>query len=321
MNPKAIKLAALFLVLILAFVIVVAAYLIIPALSDPEPVFLQRKGELIAAHELKRETIGELTIVQLRLVSSSGLEVDLGIRRLSNSNAPQPLIILMGGLRTGKQAVYFSKRSPEVTFAALSYPLKGDPSAKGLDMMLQLPKLQQALLDSAPAVLLAMDYLQQQSYVDSKRVELVGGSLGAFLVSIPAALDQRFARVWLIHGAGDPRTVFEHLLKDDIENALLRSLAAKLLEYVSVSDYLRPERWVNRIENRPVIVVNARDDESLPPSCVASLHQALGEQAEIIWTEGYHVNPGRTEVVEGLIDLVLDRMQTTKPLSSDTSSN
>jgi dienelactone hydrolase len=173
--------------------------------------------------------------------------------------------------------------------------------------------VQTALLDSAPAVMLAMDYLAQQPYVDARRVELVGGSLGAFLVSVPGALDPRFRRVWLIHGAGDPRGVFAHLLEPYIGFGPLRELAAQLLALVTASQHLRPEKWVGRVAPRPIIVVNARGDESLPPASVAALHQALPAGSEIIWTEGPHVRPGRKTVVEGLVALVAERLRDEAP--------
>ena len=250
-RRRVFRLIAVVLGLLAVFVLVVMAFLIMPVIPDPTPGFAARKGKLIAAHELKRVTVGDTTIVELRLVSSSGLEVDIGVRVSGEMKSPQPLIVLLAGLRTGHRSVYLSKRSFDTAIAAISYPLQGDPNAKGLAMMMQLPKMQQALLDTTPAVLLAMDYLEQQPYVDPERVELVGGSLGAFFVSIPGALDERFARVWLIHGAGDPQAVFEHRLKRDIAFAPLRKPAAQFLALISASHHLRPEKWVGRIGTRP----------------------------------------------------------------------
>lgn len=308
-----LKLGIWLLGLLAVAVIGAMAVLIVPVIPDPTPGFAARKGELIAVHELGRVSVGETTIVESRLVSSTGLEVEIGVRVPREIRTPLPLVVLLGGLQTGHRAVHLAKRPYDIVFAAVSYPLQGDPGAKGLALMMQLPEMQQALLDTTPAVLLAMDYLGQQPYVDPERVELVGGSLGAFLVSVPGALDGRFRRVWLIHGAGDPRVVFEHQLQQEIAFVPLRKLTARFLALITGSHHLRPEKWVGRIAPRPIIVVNARDDEALPPSSVASLHQALGENAEVIWTEGIHVTPGRTEVVEELVDLLVERIRTAQP--------
>jgi dienelactone hydrolase len=245
--------------------------------------------------------------------------VDVGVRAAREMASPQPLVVLLAGLRTGHRAAYMTEAPRGIVIAALSYPFPGDPRARGLEYATWLPKVQRALLDSTPAVMLAMDYLAQQPFVDRARVELVGGSLGAFLVSVPGALDPRFRRVWLIHGAGDPRGVFAHLLRPHIGFGPLRELTAQLLTVITASPHLRPEKWVGRIAPRPVIVVNARGDESLPAASVAALHQALPEGAEVIWTEGPHVRPGRKTIVEGLVALVAGRVgvETGRPEATD----
>jgi dienelactone hydrolase len=297
--------------LALTAVIVVAGllvYLVAPALPDPVPGFAARKGTLVSAHELKRSIEGDALLVETRLRSSSGLTVEIGVRRPREAKSPLPLVVLLAGLRTGHRAVYMTEaKQPAIVVAALSYPFRGDPRPRGLGYATWLPRMQTAVIDTTPAVMLAMDYLAQQPWVDSQRVELVGGSLGAFLVSVPAALDSHFKRVWLIHGAGDPPGVIAHLLRPYIAFGPLRELTAQSLALVVASHYLRPERWVGRIAPRPIIVVNARGDESLPAESVAALHRALPKGTEVIWTEGPHVRPGRKTVVEGLVELVAER--------------
>lgn len=299
--------AALF-VAVAIIVIGLLAILIVPAIPDPTPGFAARQGKLVAADETGREVLADSTIIEWRLVSSSGLQVELAVRVPNAMDTPRPLVVLLGGVRTGHRAVRVTKHAPDIVVAALSYPFRGDPRAKGMDFILQLPRIQRAFLDTPPAVMLAMDFLQRQPYVDPQHVELVGGSLGAFLVSVPGALDSRFRRVWLIHGAGNPREVFEYRLQQYIDFRPLRKLTARLLTIVTASDHLRAEKWVGRISPRPVIVVNARDDEAFPLSSVQSLHAALGEPSEVIWMEGAHVTPGRTDVVEQLVNLVVERV-------------
>jgi hypothetical protein len=303
-----LKLVAMFLSTLVIVVAGVLIYLVAPALPDPVPGFAARKGSLVSAEELGRAIEGQDQIVEMRLRSSSGLSVELGVRMAREPQRPRALVVLLAGLRTGARAVRYMQVPAGIAVAALAYPLPREPRAEGLGYLAWLPAVQRALLDSAPAVMLAMDYLAQQPYVDNTRVELVGGSLGAFLVSVPGALDPRFRRVWLVHGAGDPPGVLAHLLKPYIGFGPLRELTARLLAVIAASQHLRPELWVGRIAPRPVIAVNARGDESLPAASVAALHQALPRNSEIIWTEGPHVRPGRKTVVEGLVALVAERV-------------
>lgn len=175
--------------------------------------------------------------------------------------------------------------------------------------------MQQAIKDTTPAVMLAMDYLATLPQVNPQRIELAGVSLGAFFVSAPGAFDPRFHRVWLIHGAGEVDKVLEKGTERYIKNAALRHVTGKLLSRLTFSHYLGPEQWVGRISPRPVIIINARDDPSFPTSSIAALHNAAREPYEIIWMQSDHIMPGRTEIVETLSSLVLQRIM------KDTTNN
>jgi dienelactone hydrolase len=298
---------------LLAVALVALAVLIVPVIADPVPGFSARHGALIATQELSRTSADGSVIVETRLVSSSGLSVDIGVRVPRTGTPRSPTVVLLAGLRTGYRAVELARTPPGIVVAALSYPFPGDPRARGLEWVTWLPRFQRALLDVTPAVMLAVDYLMEQPYVDPRRVELVGGSLGAFFASVPGALDPRVARVWLIHGAGDPRAVFAHLLRPYIRIGPVRELAAQILAWTTAAHHLRPEIWVGRIAPRPVIVVNARADETFPAASVEALHRALTQSGEVIWTEGPHVRPGRTEVVEQLVAMVTERVRRDPP--------
>lgn len=285
-----------------------AAFLVLPCLMDPSPRFDERRGVLVDVREAGRQNLGSRTLTEITLVSSSGLQVEMAVSVPVDIESPVPGVILLGGYRTGREAARLVPDTAGVVVAALSYPYQGDPSPQGLSLLTDIPQIQRAILDTPPAVLLAVDYLTQQPYVHPRHVELVGVSLGAFLVSVPGALDPRIGRVWLVHGAGRPAEVLAHRLEDQIPFAPARRFAGRVLALLSYSHYLKPELWVGRIAPRPVVVVNARDDEALTRSSIESLHRALREPAEIIWTEGEHVLPTRREAVARIAELILGRL-------------
>jgi dienelactone hydrolase len=169
---------------------------------------------------------------------------------------------------------------------------------------------QQTERDTAPAVLLALDYLLAQPSVDEQQVELVGVSLGAFFVSMPAALDKRVTRTWLVHGAGEPEKVIAHRLKDRIESDVLRRLVAWASARLLAVESFRPENWLWRISPRKLVFINARDDEQLPLTSVEALHGSASQPYEVIWTKGQHIDTGEAEVVQNLVNLIMDRVQT-----------
>ncbi|MDH5180225.1 MAG: hypothetical protein OEZ39_07345 [Gammaproteobacteria bacterium] len=297
------SLVALFTAILLFF-----AWLTIPLLSDPVPGFSARKGTIQSARLEGTAVFDAVEYSHVTLTSSSGLEVQFSLRKPQQHTGRMPLVILLGGHRTGRDAVRLIKTERPVIVAALSYPHNADPRAKGAAVLPNLREYSRAFRDVTPAVMLALDYLSAQSDVDAQRIELVGISLGAFLVSVPAALDQRVRRVWLIHGAGDPQQVIAHNLKHRIAHTGLRNMAATYLMMYCYGDYLRPEQWLSRIAPRRIVVVNARKDERLPIESVKSLHRALPDTAEVIWTAGQHVEPKRVAIINQLVDIVFQRI-------------
>jgi dienelactone hydrolase len=304
---------------VITAVLVILATLLAPALPDPTPGFNDRKGRLAEARITASWREGDSVVREIYLISSSGLRVELTVREPAGARSPRPLVILLGGRRTGRDATLLLEDVQGVVLAGLSYPYRGDPDAKLSALLLDLPEMQRALIDTPPAVLLALDYLLEQPFVDPERVELVGVSFGAFVVSVPGAIDERIRRVWLIHGAGEPVAVLEHVLEHEIPFGPARRAVARLLAVLSCSHHLRPERWVGQIAPRPVVVVNSSEDETFPRSSIEALHKALGESSEIIWMPGGHANPRRTEIIQMIGAVVLARLMT-EPDENETDS-
>jgi len=174
---------------------------------------------------------------------------------------------------------------------------------------MNVARYQRGVLDTVPSLLLAADYLVRQPYVAANKLELIGVSLGAFFVAPAGALDTRFRRVWIVHGSGDPHAVIEFALRRQIASAGVRHAAASALNTIAGGDWIAAERWVDHIAPRPVIVINASDDERLPRDGILKLHSALGAGHEIIWTQGSHVEPNRADVLEQLRKEVLTRVR------------
>ncbi len=111
---------------ILLLLMTTLAFIVLPVLPDPEPGYLTRKGQLVAAEETARWREGRDEYRELRLRSSSGLEVELSLRVPLDSPAPRPAILLLGGRRTGRDAVKLIEDTRGVAVAAISYPWKGN---------------------------------------------------------------------------------------------------------------------------------------------------------------------------------------------------
>lgn len=299
---------------VLGLCVIVPSYLVwsvLPDLSDPSDEFYQRKG-LLQSIDIESEwQEGNSIFRHIRLQSNSGLVVKMTTRFPQERTAQgHPLVLILGGERTGRDAVHQVSQQLPIVLAAISYPNHDNWVVEGVKRF-DVRQYQQTERDTTPAVLLALDYLLAQPSVDKQQVELVGVSLGAFFVSIPATLDKRVTRTWLVHGAGEPEKVIAHKLKGRIETALLRKFVAWASARLLAVESFRPENWLWRISPRKLVFINAKDDEQLPLTSVEALHRSASQPYEVIWTEGQHIDTGRAEVVQKLVNLIMDRVLTT----------
>ena len=293
--------------LVLAALLLALLWLLAPVVAQPD--FLARKGQLIAAEVTSESPQPDGRLFEVNLRSSSGLEVEIALRVPEDPLPHRPLLVLLGGQETGRAAAEIIPATHGVVVAALSYPFGTVPHRDGLQLALALGRIQRGILDTPPAVLLALDYLLARPDLAPERVELAGISFGAYLAAVPAALDQRIERVWLIHGSGDPAAVLEAGLRKRIPLQPLRQGVASLLAAAASAHHLSPELWVARIAPRPLVVVNAAEDTALPQEAVQVLHRALVPPYEVLWTPGDHVHPKRPETIHAITRLLFERIE------------
>lgn len=294
---------------------VAAALLILAAagvaylLRDPLPHFLERRSTLARVTASPVIAEGNYVSEPVRLVASSGLAVELMVRRpQSDSPAKLPVVVILGGHYTGRDAVKLLGDVPGVMIAALSYPFTGDPRPSAATFLREIPKIRAAFLDTPPAVMLALDYLLSRSDVDSTRVEALGVSLGAPFMCIAGALDKRFTRVWALHGSGGSYVPLEANMRRTIHSAALRMPAALIANTIIAGPRLDPVHWVPKISPRPFMMVNALGDERLPREAVDALFESAREPKEMIWMPGAHIHAD-TETVRKLVEIVLARVR------------
>lgn len=280
-------------------------------LRNPERRFAERRSSIARVEQGPAEHAAGHLVQNVRLTAASGLVVDLTVKAPDDSLVRierRPLLLLLGGHRTGRDAVDLIGDTRGTVIAAISYPFAGNPNVKGLAILPEIPAIRRALLDTPPALLLALDHLLARPDVDSAAVELVGVSLGAPFACIAGALDTRFSRVWSVHGAGDPRALLDHNLRRRIPFAPARAVVATLAYVLIDGPHLAPERWVGRIAPRPFVMINAEEDERLPRETVERLYAHALAPRDITWMPGPHVLPRRAELVQRLVDMVLARV-------------
>ena len=290
--------------------VAVASLWVIDHLRPRDDYFARRRGTLVAFTATPDPPTGQaFESTTVHLTGSTGLRVALRVLRPAGPPRPRPLVVILGGHRTGRDAIDLIGDPGPMVVAALDYPYSGPEKPRGWREILgSIPDIQAALLDTPPAVLLALDWLAGQPWVDHSRIELVGVSLGVPFAAVAGALDPRYSRVWLIHGAGDNRRVLDYNLRSRIATGWLRAGTAGLLYLLSYGPTREPTRWVPRIAPRAVVVIGAANDERLPRELVERLYHAAAPPRELLWTAGRHIEPERPEVLRQLLATVRTRI-------------
>ena len=245
----------------------------------------------------------------VELIAADGLEIRLGVVRDTRHDLPRPVAVVLGGHRTGRGAIRLVGDPGPIAVVAVDYPYDGPDRIRGVRQALQeAPGMREALLNTPRAIFQAMDWVLTQPWADPQRIELVGVSLGVPFVAVAGASDARFSRVWLIQGAADNSVWIERNLRRKIGSAWLRHGATWTVHRLAHGSSFDTAEWIARIAPRPVVVVGASEDQSLPREQVEGLYAAAGEPRELIWVPGGHINPRRPETVRPILELVRARL-------------
>ena len=148
--------------------------------------------------------------------------------------------------------------------------------------------MRQAVLD----VRRAAAWLAAQDEVDADQLGIMGVSLGGITSALAATAEPRLKNVCLILAGGDIgqvawdarelRKFREGWVAKGGDKQSLTALLAKV----------DPVTYAENARGRRILMLNARQDEVIPPACTESLWRALG-QPEIVWWDAGHYSAAR----------------------------
>ena len=272
--------------------------------------FVERHGNLLdVAKERASTPYGQLT-EKLTLTSSSGLIVVARLIRDEAVEGRLPVLVVLGGHRTGSDAVDLFGDVGHRAVVGIDYPYDGPEKVRGVTQSLgAIPAARQAFLDTVPGVSLLIDWLVEQPWVDPDRIIIVGGSLGVPFAASAAAFDRRITGAMLVHGAADNRLWLEAQIERRIDTGWLHYPLSVVLHWLAYGPVHDTRKTVGRIAPRPLVIVGARDDERTPAGQTELLYKLAGEPKRLRWTEGLHIEPDRTDIIAELL-LIADEEMT-----------
>ena len=307
-------------VLLLALVILgFTGTVLIPAWKDPVKFFTSRRSQ---AFEARTDTLWHesgLILQSLRIegrrnTDGTGTPVVFNAYtcRPENPTRPVPAFVLLGGVRTGRDAVRLISNRPRIAemgmFITLDYPWDGPRQFKGLEILRHIPGIRRALFDGVEAVRLAIDYLLQQEGIDNERIILLGGSVGAFYVVNAGAIDRRPAAVVAFMGGGHLGSLMDHNLlhggytSSRIVSAILGRFAGLLLRP------LEPVRLAGHISPTPYVQISATEDERIPEASARALYDASRDPHKLVWISTIHVMPYMDELLDQMMAVAREEL-------------
>jgi len=272
--------------------------------------FDARQGSIDNVEIETSEVANEQLSESVRLTSDTGVEVSFRVIRKAGDRGRKAALLVLGGHRTGRDAVDLFGEVGGQVIVGMDYPYGGPERTKGIvETAKAIPPARQAILDTVPAVSLVLDWLLQQTWVDRDRIIIVGGSLGVPFAAAAAARDQRITGAILVHGAADNRLWLQAQVARRIESEAFHYPLSQLLNWLAYGPVFDTPRFVAMIAPRPVLIVGAREDERTPAGQTELLFDAAGEPKRLRYTEGQHIQPNRPDIVADLLRIADEELR------------
>ena len=231
---------------------------------------MSRDGLQVSERRERRVPGGVECVLDL----SRGREVVPAIWLAPAMNGPAPAVLLLHGFSSSKermaQSVGRELLALGVASLALDLPFHGerdgDAGSLSRNPLVLVGAWRAAIAESRDAI----GWLAAHASVDAARLGVVGYSLGGFLALMTAAEDERL-RVIALAAAGD--------LPDHTPYASL------------VRGLVNPLRAAERLDGRPLLLVNGRSDTTTRPAQAQRLFDVADEPKTLHWYNGGHWPP------------------------------
>ena len=295
------RLRSVFMYTGLAVVVIIAlslSWLRWDANQSRDDWFGERQGQIVTVDTDDSISEDGWRAESVRLVSDSGLEVSFRVIRTADTDAPLPILMILGGHRTGGDVVELYSGVSNRAVIGVDYPYDGPDKMKGLIPIARtIPVARQAFLDTVPALSLVLDWLVQQAWVDSNKIVLVGASLGVPFAAKAAARDERITGLMLVHGAADNRLWAEVQVARRVDAEFLHYPLSNVLNWLAYGPIFDTSEQVAAVSPRPLLLVGAREDERTPAGQQELLFDAAHEPKRLRYTDGQHVQPDRADII------------------------
>jgi hypothetical protein len=218
-----------------------------------------------------------------------------------------PVLIVLAGIKTGHQTLERLPAPGDNAVIAYAYPYDRERWRRSSIFRRALVVYRMSR-DVCGQVDVLLRWVKSQSWADSQRVHIVGGSLGAIL--LPMILRYVQARgesvrtaVMAYGGAGRMTLAYLSLR----HRSHLLGAAAGLLVGLFLR-HIEPARHLPHLRGE-FLVVSSPDDSLVPRRCAQRLETLLPEPKTIIHMRGEHVDASNQKLLFDVVSVVCKWMQ------------
>ncbi len=187
--PKRLRIGLVLLVVGVMVVVSLSIFLACYHRWDYLPQFQERSAPA-TVRLIGEERTPAGTRREIHVKTESGI-VFRAVVRIPEGEGPFPATVCLGGFLTGRDAV--DKVPPcDMVIASLDYPYHGPRKLNAQQWISRLPEMRRAALDTPPAAIALLDYLESLPVVDPDKTAVFGASLGGPFSLAAGAAEERF---------------------------------------------------------------------------------------------------------------------------------
>jgi hypothetical protein len=217
---------------------------------------------------------------------------------------PLPLVFVLAGLRTGRDALLAVDVHGPNLMVGYEYPYSQE-TWEGSAKVDQVPVIRKAVLDVPAQVVWTAQRLAAEERVDPARTSLLGYSFGALFVPAVQRLaieeGRPFRGVVLAYGGTDIRSLLDHNI--NLGNRPLRRSLAWL--GATALHAMEPEHHLPHLSGT-FLVIRGEQDQKIPAALSTRLAELTPEPKTVVSLPDSHMGPSNPELTARVVRISLE---------------
>lgn len=220
--------------------------------------------------------------------------------RIPNKSKNFPIVIILGGMMTGKSAVNYAYGVTNVVLAAPDYRYNPRNDYNILTIFYDMIEAYEALYMQIVDNLLIINYLKSWTNNEKQNLSILGYSFGVPFALATAAVNNDIDHLALIYGGADLKFLLHNNL--NLYNNFLDDILVNII-WLHVITF-EPEQMASQIKSEPVLLINGLKDEKIPEIAAKKLHDAIKVSKTALWVDSKHVHPRNKKLTLKIIEML-----------------